>query len=59
MSTQARLFNYSDVDGHPVCPTCGRAILPAQGVIRVDDCMIHATCYSETDLDDAPCEPTP
>ena len=38
------LVNYLDVEGFPVCPTCGRAILPVQGVMRIADCMIHVAC---------------
>ena len=45
MSTIPKLRNYIDVDGDPVCPTCGRPIRPSQGVMRVQDCMIHAACY--------------
>jgi hypothetical protein len=53
------LLNYTDVDGYPVCPPCGRPILPAQGVMRVSDCMIHATCYTTAQTLPEPCEYTP
>ena len=59
MSSIPRLVNYSDVEGRPVCPTCGRPILAAQGVVRVEDCMVHVSCYSEARDQDAPCEPAP
>jgi hypothetical protein len=53
------LFNYTDVDGYPVCPTCGRSILPGHGVMRVNDCMIHASCYVEARTLPEPCEYVP
>ena len=53
------LFNYTDIDGHPVCPTCGRTILPGQGVMRISDCMIHAGCYGVARTLTEPCEYTP
>jgi hypothetical protein len=59
MSTVPRLLNYLDIEGRPVCPTCGRSILPSQGVARVADCMIHASCYAEAADDEEPCEPMP
>ena len=52
------LVNYLDVEGFPVCPTCGRAILPVQGVMRIADCMIHVACYADTRRDSEPCEPS-
>ena len=58
MNTIPRLVNYNDADGRPVCPTCGRAILAAQGVVRIEDCMIHAICYPEAVDAETPCEPT-
>lgn len=59
MSLIPRLVNYSDVEGRPVCPTCGHAILPAQGVVRVEDCMVHVSCYPAARDQDEPCEPAP
>jgi hypothetical protein len=56
--SQISLLNYLDVEGFPVCPTCGRPILPAQGVMRVDDCMIHVACYADARVDPEPCEPS-
>src|SRR5439155_8084469 len=37
MSTALPLFNYTNADGVPVCPTCGRPILREQAVMRTDD----------------------
>ena len=54
-----RLINYTDVEGYPVCPTCGHPIFPGHGVMRVDDCMIHAACYTEARTEAEPCEYTP
>jgi hypothetical protein len=59
MSTIPSLVNYTDTEGRPVCPTCGRAILPSQAVVRVADCMIHATCYPEALEAETPCDPAP
>jgi hypothetical protein len=53
------LKNYTDTGGDPVCPTCGRPIRPAQAVMRVDDCMIHAACYPAARSMPEPCEYTP
>ena len=59
MSTVPRLVNYTDIEGRPVCPTCGHPIMPAQGVVRVEDCMIHAICYPRALDAETPCDPTP
>ena len=59
MSSIPALLNYTDIEGRPVCPTCGRPILPAQGVIRVGDCMIHVFCYARAQAMAQPCEYTP
>ena len=59
MSTEVRLSNYVDVNGAPVCPTCGLAILPAHPAMRIDDCMIHVACFHEADRKDQPCQPAP
>ena len=53
------LVNYTDAEGHPVCPTCGRPILPGHGVMRVQSCMIRASCYMEARTAAEPCEYTP
>jgi len=57
MGTSIPLFNYTDANGAPVCPTCGRPILLTQAVMRIDDCMIHAACYQEASVQEEPCEP--
>ena len=59
MATANRLTNYLDAEGYPVCPTCGHAILPAQGVMRIADCMIHVFCFAQARVDPEPCEPNP
>ena len=53
------LHNYTDVEGDPVCPTCGRSIRAAEAVMRVDDCMIHVTCYAAARTRPEPCEYSP
>jgi hypothetical protein len=59
MSAALPLFNYTDVDGAPVCPTCGQAILATHAVMRIDDCMIHVWCFQEANHVEEPCEPAP
>jgi hypothetical protein len=59
MSLIPPLLNYTDIEGRPVCPTCGRPIMPAQAVMRVEDCMIHASCYVQAQAVPEPCEYTP
>ena len=59
MSTSVPVLNYVDANGTPVCPTCGRAILPHHPAMRIDDCMIHAWCFTEAQAEDEPCEPSP
>jgi len=51
--------NYLDAEGYPVCPTCGRSILPVQNVARVDDCMVHVSCYAVAKEAEDPCEASP
>jgi hypothetical protein len=53
------LFNYTDVEGYPVCPTCGHAIMPGHAVMKVDDCMIHASCYAHARAVPEPCSYAP
>jgi len=57
MGTALPLFNYTDANGAPICPTCGRPILREQAVMRIDDCMIHAWCFKEARHAEEPCEP--
>ena len=59
MTIARELTNYLDAEGYPVCPTCGHAILPAQGVMRIADCMIHVLCFTRARVDPEPCEPAP
>jgi hypothetical protein len=59
MNTIPALRNYTDIEGDPVCPTCGRPIRSSEGVMRVDDCMIHAACYTVARTLPEPCEYTP
>jgi hypothetical protein len=53
--------NYLSRLGEPICPECGRLILPMDGVARVDDCIVHAYCLVVAEVRTArgedPCEP--
>jgi hypothetical protein len=53
--------NYESRLGAPICPECGRLILPLDTVARVDDCIVHSYCVIVAEVRTArgedPCEP--
>lgn len=53
------LVNFVDVNGWPVCPTCGDAIRPGEGAASVDDCIVHARCLPVARRQPDPCTPAP
>ena len=53
--------NYQNRHGEPICPECGRLILPMDTVARIEDCVVHSYCVivaeTRTAKGEDPCEP--
>ena len=53
--------NYLSRLGEPICPECGRVILPLDSVGRVNDCLVHSYCVIVAEVrtsgGEDPCEP--
>ena len=58
-----RLANYLDADGMPICTVCGKPIGPVDATAKIEDCLIHLSCFREARQralsGEEPCEPAP